>query len=86
MLLPRQVEIQIQLGSNPLRGVTEIGQAAFSGANLKSLELPKSVKTIGKMAFSGAPLENVEFSEGLESIGDNAFEDTSSPRLSCQIA
>ena len=55
-------------------GVTEIGQAAFSGANLKSLELPKSVKTVGKMAFNGAPLESVKFSEGLESIGDNAFE------------
>ena len=67
-------------GGNPINsvvipeGVTEIGQAAFSGANLKSLELPKSVKAIGKMAFSGAPLENIEFSEGLESIGDNAFE------------
>ncbi|ASS37232.1 leucine-rich repeat protein [Mogibacterium pumilum] len=67
-------------GGNPINsvtipeGVTEIGQAAFYGANLKSLELPKSVKIIGKMAFSGAPLENVKFSEGLESIGDNAFE------------
>ncbi|WP_455046428.1 IS3 family transposase [Mogibacterium timidum] len=56
------------------KGIEEIGQAAFSGANLKMLEVPSSVKIIGRMAFNGAPLEQVKFSEGLESIGDSAFE------------
>ena len=55
-------------------GIEEIGQAAFSGANLKMLEVPSSVKIIGRMAFNGAPLEQVKFSEGLESIGDSVFE------------
>ena len=44
-------------------GIEEIGQAAFSGANLKMLEVPSSVKIIGRMAFNGAPLEQVKFSE-----------------------
>jgi hypothetical protein len=56
-------------------GVTQIPSNYFSGCeNLKSISLPKSLKTIGNNAFASCEnLEVVNMSEGLESIKSDAF-------------
>ncbi len=59
-------------------GITSIGDKAFKGGRLNSIELPASVKTIGSYAFAqtqgkGLPLKIV-LPEGLETIGKCAFQ------------
>ncbi|MCC2716692.1 leucine-rich repeat protein [Finegoldia magna] len=63
--------------------VDEIGDDAFRNVNfensslnkydLKSVELPKTVKKIGKFAFQSNYLTEFEASEALKIIGDGAF-------------
>ena len=57
-------------------GVTEIPSNYFYGCqNLKSISLPKSLKTINQYAFSHCEyLEVVNLPEGLESIKNRAFD------------
>lgn len=55
--------------------VTSIGIGAFSGAGLKSLTLPNSVKSIGNYAFEEcASLKSVKLPVSVKTIGDYAFE------------
>ena len=59
--------------------VTSIGKFAFAGLDIKTVQLPNSVKTIEDGAFGGCRyLRRVEFESGesnalLEEIGENAF-------------
>ena len=54
--------------------VTSIGDHAFSGCPLKSIEIPGSVKKIGNWAFDNCKdLESVCIEEGVTSIGEYAF-------------
>ena len=56
--------------------LTSIGDGAFDGTALTSIEIPASVTSIGVDAFSSCDyLESVTFAEGsqLTSIGDGAF-------------
>ena len=58
--------------------LTSIGERAFYGTDLKSIEIPASVTSIGGSAFSGSSLGSVTFADGsrLESIGAWAFYNT----------
>lgn len=58
--------------------VTEISSDAFSqNKQLKSAELPASIRVIGSSAFSNCTaLEKITLQEGLETIGSNAFSNT----------
>ena len=55
-------------------GVENIESKAFSFSGLKSIILPKSLKTIGCEAFESCDsLENIEIPEGVENIESKAF-------------
>jgi len=55
--------------------VTYIGNHAFRGSVVKSLEMPNSISKIGGDAFINCDkLEEISFSESLTDIGQNAFE------------
>ena len=70
MKLPRMVVQPIEIPE----GITEIGDSAFSAAQITAVKMPKSLKTIGDLAFEGCyRLVSVEIQEGLETIGRNAF-------------
>lgn len=47
-----------------------IGGSAFENTNIKTIQLPPSVKIIKAKAFNNAGLKEIFFSEGLESLGD----------------
>lgn len=60
----------------------QIGDEAFSGATIKQLSIPSTVKTIGRNAFASAHLEKLTFETRIEkghslydlqNIGDMAF-------------
>lgn len=54
-----------------------IGDKAFNGARLQSVQLPASVRIIGANAFaSNASLKTLGLNDGLESIGAGAFDGT----------
>ena len=54
--------------------VTEIARAAFSGCDVRRLEIPAGIKTIGEQAFAYCyQLKSITVREGTESIGDFAF-------------
>lgn len=58
-------------------GVTRIGKSAFSGIDVTTVNLPKSLKIIDEYAFSS--LSNVErfnLPDGLTFIGKSAFSST----------
>jgi len=58
--------------------ITEIGDHAFSGTLLVSVNFPSGIVTVGDGLFLGASsLEDVTFGEGLEEIGAEAFKDSS---------
>ncbi len=50
-----------------------VGEEAFYGCPLKSVELPVGLKTIGDWAFAFTGIEYVEFPESVTSIGKCAF-------------
>lgn len=65
----------------------QIGDEAFSGATIKQLSIPSTVKTIGRKAFASAHLEKLTFETRIEkgyrvydlqNIGDTAFSNSSS--------
>ncbi len=55
--------------------VTGIADEAFKFCNLKSANLPETLKTIGNSAFGfNMLMKQINLPEGLQSIGDNAFQ------------
>lgn len=56
--------------------VTEIGQTAFAGARLTSLEIPDSVTKIGMKAFHLHHLTSLVIPGSVKEIGESAFEGT----------
>ncbi len=55
-------------------GVEEIGDNAFYGCDIKSINLPSSVRNIGKAAFYLCKnLTKITLPENLEKIGEDAF-------------
>ena len=63
-------------------GITHIGDYAFEGcSNLKTLDLPSTVKSIGNYAYANCLyIKNVDIPNHVESIGDYAFYTASSLR------
>lgn len=55
------------------KGVTYIGELAFSFCNAKTVSIPKTVKKIGSWSFYGCGLKSVTIPEGVSSIGVEAF-------------
>ncbi len=53
--------------------VTSIGNSAFAGCSLISVEIPDSVTSIGNSAFAGCSLISVEIPNSVTSIGNEAF-------------
>ena len=53
--------------------VNEIGAKTFFRAQVKSVEIPSSVKKIGEYAFSHSDVERVIFAEGVKNIRDCTF-------------
>jgi len=54
--------------------VTEVGDRAFTGSKVESVELGKYVKSIGVGAFmSCSRLTSIDFPDGVTQIGDSAF-------------
>ncbi len=49
---------------------------AFYQTNLKSVQLPDTLKSIGEQAFAKSSLESIQLSASLESIGERAFAET----------
>ena len=57
-------------------GTEKVGPGAFTGTNLRTVTLPKSIKEIADRAFSNcANLETVVLNEGLITIENLAFSD-----------
>lgn len=56
--------------------ITEIGQTAFAGARLTSLEIPNSVTKIGMKAFHLHHLTSLVIPGSVKEIGESAFEGT----------
>lgn len=50
-----------------------IGESAFQGSSLESIELPKDLKSIGQKAFRLCHIEKVVFPDSLKDIEQNAF-------------
>lgn len=72
---PIDVEIPKVINDVP---VTVIGDSAFVGRGLDSVEIPNSVTTIGSSAFSDNDLTSVTIPSSVTSIGNSAFRKTSS--------
>ena len=56
--------------------LTSIGNCAFSGTLLTSIEIPASVTSIGNYAFVATGLTSIEIPASVTSIGNGAFSDT----------
>ena len=54
-------------------GVTSIGESAFSGTGLTSIEIPASVTSIGDGAFASSDLTSITIPASVTSIGRCAF-------------
>ncbi|MCH5239054.1 MAG: leucine-rich repeat protein [Muribaculaceae bacterium] len=57
------------LGNN----VQSIGNSAFSGCSIASLEIPSSVTSIGDYAFQGNNITNLSLPNSLQILGSNVF-------------
>ncbi len=54
--------------------LTAIGDGAFNGCALKTLDIPAAIVSVGEYAFSrNAALRSLTLNEGLEVLGDGAF-------------
>lgn len=60
--------------------LTSIGDSAFVGTALKTLELPNNVQSIGKEAFKQVGISNLILPENI-TIGNDAFYETSIDKL-----
>lgn len=49
-------------------GLEKIGEHAFSYTNLKSIVIPKTVKTMGRLIFLKSHIESIDFTEGTYDI------------------
>ena len=59
-------------------GITNIGKQTFDGCeNLKTVVVPKTIKSIGSLAFIDSKIESINLPEGLETIGIRAFANSS---------
>lgn len=66
------------MGSGIPEGVEEIGDGAFTGADLETIVLPKSVKKIGSRAFQySTKVQDLYIPAAVQEIGENAFFDCS---------
>lgn len=54
-------------------GVTAIGEKAFEGRGLYSIDIPSSVTSIGKLAFLLSDLTSLDIPSSVKSIGERAF-------------
>ena len=57
-------------------GVTSIGDYAFEGTGISSVNIPSTVKKIGKYAFTGVKFEGtsaLKLNSNIEEIGEHAF-------------
>lgn len=58
------------------KSLTTLETGAFCATGIKSIKIPKGVKTIGSYAFESCYfLESIGIFEGVETIGDHAFDD-----------
>lgn len=57
-------------------GVTQIGYGAFYGANIKTVNLPSTLRRIADGAFRWSDLENVTGGSGVGEVGYSAFSGT----------
>lgn len=55
------------------KGVTSVGDYAFSETNTESVSIPETVKSIGDSAFSFTPIKNIVIPDTVKSIGDYCF-------------
>lgn len=55
-------------------GVTEIGAGCFDGDGLKTIRLPKGLKTVANTAFRSCPLKWAYVPSSVTKIGDEAFD------------
>ncbi len=53
--------------------LTAIGDEAFDGCNIASIELPESLISIGERAFSGNDFETIVIPDNVQILGDYAF-------------
>ena len=53
--------------------VTEIGDEAFTGTSIRSMDFNYALKKIGNRAFANTPLKEISFQNKVESIGNEAF-------------
>ena len=63
-------------GSVIPNGVTSIGEYAFSGSGVESVDIPEGVTTIGKAFFGSTKLKNVTLPNSLTSLGSYTFAST----------
>lgn len=68
---------ELQLGSDQLSTMLDIGAEAFSNNQLENLVLPPSVLSIGASAFQGNALSQLVLPSYLEKLGESAFKDNS---------
>ena len=56
-------------------GATSIGEYAYRGTKINTIEIPATVRSIGRYAFAETGLKEITFAEGsqLQTIGDRAF-------------
>lgn len=61
--------------------VTEIGSEAFMGKNLKTVNIPSSVRSIGQSAFRENNISDLDLGSSVEIISKNAFADNSLDKI-----
>ncbi len=53
--------------------ITEIGDYAFNGLNLKSVVIPNTIKKIGKYAFANNKIKELKVPDTVQELGEGAF-------------